>query len=120
MPESTHARGERYERARSEFDHLRIEDKAIFLLEATVSTMARALEDAGHALADEIDSWFRPHRPRHEQTEPEAPPASRPPTSKATRKANQTKKTSKKTVGRKKSSGKSSKGGDATDTPPTT
>lgn len=106
MPEPTDARRERYDRARSEFDHLRIEDKAVFLIEATVSTMARALEEAGTAFASEVDSWFRPRRPEAAHAAPDAPPTSQPPTSDAARKANATKRAAKKTVGKKKTTRK--------------
>ena len=51
-----------YYRAREAFDDLKIEDRAVFLLEATVATVARGVEEVGRALADELDRFFRSSR----------------------------------------------------------
>ena len=51
-------RKEQYERARSEFGNLRVEDQAVFLVEATVSTVARGIEAVGKAVASELDTLF--------------------------------------------------------------
>lgn len=59
MGERTEERKEQYKRIRMEFEDLQIEDKALFLLEATVATVARGIEQAGKGLADEIDKAFR-------------------------------------------------------------
>jgi hypothetical protein len=68
-------RSEHYKRTREEFDELEIEDKAVFLLEATVATFARGVETFGRALADQIDRAFTAARnPRSPGTEEEAPP----------------------------------------------
>ena len=61
----------RYHQAREAFDELKIEDRAIFLLEATVTTVARGVEEAGRALADELDRFF--HGFRAERAEPSEP-----------------------------------------------
>ncbi|HEX7070025.1 MAG TPA: hypothetical protein VF190_04440 [Rhodothermales bacterium] len=53
---------EQFDKARREFDQLRAEDKAIFLLEATVSTIARGVEQFGQVVVDEIDRAFRKKR----------------------------------------------------------
>ncbi len=50
---------EEYQRARSAFDSLRVEDKAVFVLEAAVTTLARGIESAGAALADVVQQAFR-------------------------------------------------------------
>lgn len=50
---------EQYERARGAFDQLGIEDRAVFLIEAVVTTMADGVEKAGRALADELDWLFK-------------------------------------------------------------
>lgn len=50
---------EAYERARDAFDDMKIEDRAVFLIEATVSTIARGIDQAGRAVADELDRLFR-------------------------------------------------------------
>lgn len=53
---------EQYERARGAFDELGIEDRAVFLIEAVVTTMAEGVEKAGRVLADELDGLFRKSR----------------------------------------------------------
>lgn len=60
---------ESYRQARTAFDALNIEDKAVFLVEAVASTLARGLQSAGQTLADEIDRAFRtrPHDDAPEQ-----------------------------------------------------
>jgi hypothetical protein len=60
----------RYQRTRAEFDELAIEDKAVFLVEATVSTIARGVEEAGRKLAEELDTLFRTE-PWAAEAEPE-------------------------------------------------
>jgi hypothetical protein len=49
---------ERFHEARRQFDELKLEDKAVFLLEATVTTLARGLEHAGKALGDAMERAF--------------------------------------------------------------
>lgn len=70
------ARSTQYERARREFDSLQIEDKAIFLVESTVTTVARGIEEVGRVIADELDALFHP--PPADPIDPERPPASEP------------------------------------------
>ena len=59
-----------YESARAEFDRLRVEEKALFLVEAMFSTVGRGLEAAGETLSREMDGLFRSGGPR-----PHAAPA---------------------------------------------
>lgn len=59
MRERSAEQKEKYKRVRSEFDDLEIEDKALFLLEATVGTVARGVEQFGKGFAEEIDKAFR-------------------------------------------------------------
>ncbi len=59
MGERSEERKEQYKRIRMEFEDLEIEDKALFLLEATVSTVARGIEQVGKGFADEVDKAFR-------------------------------------------------------------
>lgn len=71
---------EQYERARKEFDDLKVEDRAVFLLEATVSTIARGLEDAGRFLAEQLDNLFKTgaeaaRKAEEAGKEPQEPPA---------------------------------------------
>jgi hypothetical protein len=59
---------EQFDKARREFDQLRAEDKAVFLLEATVSTIARGVEQFGQAVVDEIDRAFKKKREAEAQS----------------------------------------------------
>lgn len=59
MGEENQQRKEQYKRARLDFEDLEIEDKALFLLEATVSTIARGIEQIGRSVADEFDKACR-------------------------------------------------------------
>ena len=54
---------EQYDKARSEFDQLKPEDKAVFLVEAVVSTMARGVEQFGRVVVDELDRIFKKSAP---------------------------------------------------------
>lgn len=68
MNEYRKTRSEQYNRLRDDFDTLAVEDKALFLLEATVSTLVRGIESFGKALGDELEHVFR----RAEQAAAEA------------------------------------------------
>ena len=57
-----------YREARSAFDRLHVEDRAVFLVEATLSTVARGIEQVGQVLADELDTLF--HERPWEKEEP--------------------------------------------------
>ena len=50
---------EQFEKTRHEFEQLRTEDKAVFLVEAVVSTLARGVEQFGQAVADELNRAFK-------------------------------------------------------------
>lgn len=82
------ARKEQYERARSEFGNLRVEDQAVFLVEAAVSTVARGIEAVGKAVASELDTLFH-QEPSDPQGEPKTKPKD--PVKKRTVKAKKTK-----------------------------
>lgn len=47
-----------YKQAREAFEGLKVEEKAIFLIEASVHTVARGVEEGFRALATEVNSWF--------------------------------------------------------------
>ncbi len=49
---------EQYQEARKHFDELRIEDKAVFLLESTVTTLARGLETLGRSIGETLERTF--------------------------------------------------------------
>lgn len=78
MSEHQAERSTDYKRTREAFDDLKIEDKALFLVEAAVSTVARAVEHAGRVLAHELDAVFeklsdlgRPHQNGEAEAEEE-------------------------------------------------
>lgn len=59
MTEFRRARGEAYNRLREEFDALRVEDKAVFLLESTFSALVNGIESFGRVVGEELDRMFR-------------------------------------------------------------
>lgn len=52
------AKGAHYKKARESFDHLEIEERAKFLLEATFSTISAGIERVSSAVSSEFDSVF--------------------------------------------------------------
>lgn len=62
MSERDQHRKDRYRRVRSDFDELNTEDKVVFLLEATVSTVARGIDEFGRVLSDELGKAFSRRR----------------------------------------------------------
>lgn len=72
MGERSEERKEKYKRVRTEFEDLEIEDKALFVLEATISTVARGIEQFGRGFADEIEKTFQWAARRAEEAEKEA------------------------------------------------
>src|SRR5690606_25582333 len=72
------AEREAYNRLRPEFDELAIEDKPIFLLEATVTTLMRGIESFGRMVGDELERIMRraeAEAARADDVEPEGTPA---------------------------------------------
>lgn len=49
---------EQYQEARKHFDELHIEDKAVFLLESTVTTLARGIETLGRSIGETLERTF--------------------------------------------------------------
>lgn len=64
-------RNPQYERARKAFEDLSIEDRALFLVQETVGTVVRGIEEAGKALSREIDAAFRDIEHADDGAEPE-------------------------------------------------
>jgi hypothetical protein len=54
----SHRRRERYEQARSAFDALGLDEKAVFLVEAAARTLTRGIEDGARKLSDELNRAF--------------------------------------------------------------
>ena len=86
MSTDRYTRRDAYDHARRQFDDLRLEDKAIFLVEATAGTLVRGLEEAGRAVTDSLEDLFRRSGGRsgkHDASErpsPSRPGAAEPPT----------------------------------------
>ena len=59
---SSDARDDSYRRVRDDFDGLDLEHQATFLVDATVSLLAKGIETAGRALADEVDEFVERQR----------------------------------------------------------
>ena len=49
---------EQYHRAREEFDGLKIEDKAVFLVESAVTMLTQGIQSVGKVFSSEIDKMF--------------------------------------------------------------
>ncbi len=103
MADPQDPRKEQYERARRAFEELKIEDKAFFLVQEAISTVAQGIETAGRALADEFEALFR--RAENGEQEAEAPKTEKKKTRSKTGKASAKKPRAKKTPP-KKSAGK--------------
>lgn len=50
---------EQFDKTRHEFEQLRTEEKAVFLVEAVASTLARGVEQVGKVVVEEIDRVFK-------------------------------------------------------------
>jgi|GEM_PF-5424477 hypothetical protein len=73
--QDTHS--EQYRRARTEFESLELEDRAVFLLEATVATVARGLDELGRLVARQLDDLFKTPPFGEERPQPgDTPPGS--------------------------------------------
>lgn len=71
MSEQGQERKERYSRVRTEFDDLNTEDKVLFLMEATVSTIARGVDEFGRAVSDELNKAFSRRAEKRQRDETE-------------------------------------------------
>lgn len=71
----------RYDEARRNFDDLSVEERTRFLVEATASTIAQGLLQAGEALADGLEDVIRQARQRSaHRSQPHGPGAAEPET----------------------------------------
>jgi hypothetical protein len=71
----------RYDEARRNFDDLDVEERTRFLVEATASTLAHGLLQAGEALADGLEEAIRQARTRSpHRSERDGPGAAEPET----------------------------------------
>lgn len=71
----------RYDEARRNFDDLSVEERTRFLVEATASTLAQGLLQAGEALADGLEDVIRQARRRSaRRSESHGPGAAEPET----------------------------------------
>ncbi|MEX0747381.1 MAG: hypothetical protein WD275_05215 [Rhodothermales bacterium] len=75
MNERKQERQEQYKRVRTDFEDLSIEDKALFILEATVSTLARGIEQFGRVVSDQVNDIFSGWKEPKPESGPTEPPA---------------------------------------------
>ena len=102
MAKTQDPRREQYDQARAAFEELSIEDRVLFLLKETITTVADGIERAGRTVAEELDALFEERESKSEDGEAasEAEPKS---TSKTAKKSSTRakKSTSKKTAAKK-------------------
>lgn len=70
----------RYDQARRRFDELDVEEQACFLVEATATTLARGVEQAGELLATGLEDVLRQAKQRTSARDRESPGAAEPET----------------------------------------
>jgi len=58
MTDQQDPRKERYDRARSAFDELKIEEKTLFLIKETVNTIVEGVEEATRSIFNEFETLF--------------------------------------------------------------
>ena len=92
MAEKAKNNKEQYRQARDEFDSLKIEEKAIFLVESTFSMLAHGIEAVGNVFSEQINKMYQ----EEEAEEKEEKPAPKP--RKTTRKRSTSTRTRKKTT----------------------
>lgn len=73
MNERNQERKEQYKRVRTDFEDLTIEDKALFILEATITTLARGVEQIGRVVSDQINDIFSGWNERKPESDPFEP-----------------------------------------------
>jgi hypothetical protein len=71
MPDPTDSR---YQQARRRFDELDLEEQSRFLIEATASTLADGVKQAGTLLADGIEETIRRSRKASASSDPGSRP----------------------------------------------
>ena len=68
---TTGKNNEKYRQARDEFDALKIEEKAIFLVESAFSMLAHGIESVGNVFSEQINKVY--HEEEQEKKEEEKP-----------------------------------------------
>jgi hypothetical protein len=58
MAEQNKETNEQYRRARDEFDALKIEEKAIFMVEAAFSMLAQGIESIGNLFSEQVNKVY--------------------------------------------------------------
>ncbi len=69
MTEQKGQHSEQYQETRRKFDDLSMEDKAVFLLESTISTIARGVEQISRFVADSLEKTFDAAEQRRSSSE---------------------------------------------------
>lgn len=80
MTEQKGQHSEQYQETRRKFDEMELEDKAVFLLESTISTVARGVEQFSRVVADSLEKTFdAAHQANRERANEENEAPSEPP-----------------------------------------
>ncbi|PSQ98135.1 MAG: hypothetical protein BRD51_03420 [Bacteroidetes bacterium SW_11_64_17] len=69
-----------YDQVRHNFEDLKIEERARFLIEASASTLAKGVEQVGHVLAEGLEDVIRHERRSETRAEESGPGAAEPET----------------------------------------
>ncbi len=70
MAEKENNNKEQYRQARDEFDSLKIEEKAIFLVESTFSMLAHGIEAVGNVFAEQVNNMYKDEEEAEEAPKP--------------------------------------------------
>lgn len=97
MAEKAKNNKEQYRQARDEFDSLKIEEKAIFLVESTFSMLAHGIESIGNVFSEQINNMYEDGE-AEEKAEEKPASKTRKTTRKTTRKRSTTTRTRRKTT----------------------
>ncbi|MEM8485313.1 MAG: hypothetical protein AAF564_07170 [Bacteroidota bacterium] len=75
MAEKAKNNKEQYRQARDEFDSLKIEEKAIFLVESTFAMLAHGIEAVGNVFAEQVNNMYKDEEAAEEAAEEAPKPA---------------------------------------------
>ena len=70
MAEKAKNNKEQYRQARDEFDSLKIEEKAIFLVESTFSMLAHGIEAVGNVFSEQVNKMYQEEEKEEEKPKP--------------------------------------------------
>ncbi len=83
MAEQTKKNREEYRQARDQFDSLKIEEKAIFMVESAFSMLAYGIESLGNLFSEQINKVYQEAETKAPKAEKESKAASKKSTTKS-------------------------------------